>query len=546
MAAPEFHVSSINHLTPAPRRPPSEVPSQGRAFKAVVVLFQSGGCDSFNVLVPHSNCPGKDYYAEYAAVRADGALPFAKLLPVAVNTTTHPQPCRTFAVHPKLPVYKELFDAGQGAFLANIGALIEPVTKADYEAKAKRLPPSLFAHNIMQRSMHTVHPQDSGAKGVLGRAVTALTTHAPPYRSDLFSIHRQQRMLDGTRTPVIVDRAAGIKPLHQHDDLIDDLNKLAGFESGSMLADTYSALLQASLNKTKLLGDKLAATRTSVAFADDQVSQQLEQVAKLIKMRDALQNERAAFVVERGGFDSHNTWDIDGPLADINAGLDSFAREMEAQGVWDDVVFLTVSDFGRTLTSNGQGSDHAWGGNHFVAGGQVRGGQIFGAFPDTLQATGALNIGRGRLIPTIAWEAVWEGVLEWFGVPPAAMATVLPNLANFPPDLTYNATELFRGQSNAARATVNWDVAWTIPANPQTLTVAPGDTVTFTWDSFHDLQRTQTAGCDFTGAVELAGTSSAGAHVWTAPALGTYFFACSLGGHCSNGMYLQVEVAARQ
>jgi cullin-associated NEDD8-dissociated protein 1 len=105
---------------------------------------------------------------------------------------------------------------------------------------------------------------------------------------------------------------------------------------------------------------------------------------------------------------------------------------MRAQGVWNDVVVMSVSDFGRTITSNGQGTDHAWSGNHFIMGGGVKGKKILGKYPRGLRESDELNIGRGRIIPEIAWEHPWNGILEWFGVAPANMDICLPNRRNFP------------------------------------------------------------------------------------------------------------------
>mmetsp|Transcript_84204 Transcript_84204/g.168087 ORF Transcript_84204/g.168087 Transcript_84204/m.168087 type:complete len:120 (-) Transcript_84204:508-867(-) len=117
---------------------------------------------------------------------------------------------------------------------------------------------------------------------------------------------------------------------------------------------------------------------------------------------------------------------------------------MEAQGVWDQVAVLTASDFGRTLGSNGAGTDHAWAGNYMLLGGDVKGGQMLGEFPTNLDADSEVNIGRnGRLLPTTPWEAPWQGLAEWFGVPESQMAGVLPNAANFPTERLFSASQLF-------------------------------------------------------------------------------------------------------
>eukprot|EP00966_Prymnesium_polylepis_P179122 4147326-Prymnesium_polylepis.1 len=118
---------------------------------------------------------------------------------------------------------------------------------------------------------------------------------------------------------------------------------------------------------------------------------------------------------------------------------------MKLKGTWDDVALVTLSDFGRTLTSNGRGTDHAWGGNHMVLGGSVRGSQILGQYPATLAESDAnpLNIGRGRLIPTTPWEGVWNGLASWFGVDDHDLPTVLPNLHRFGPSHLITEAQLF-------------------------------------------------------------------------------------------------------
>ena len=136
----------------------------------------------------------------------------------------------------------------------------------------------------------------------------------------------------------------------------------------------------------------------------------------------------------KGGFDTHT--DVGTKLEEImtyvDDGVGAFKAEMEKQGLWDSVTLLTFSEFGRTLTSNGQGTDHAWAGNQFIMGGAVKGGKVHGKYPPSLHENHELNIGRGRLLPTTPWEGMWKGVAEWFGVEPAQMKTVLPNAENFP------------------------------------------------------------------------------------------------------------------
>ena len=163
-----------------------------------------------------------------------------------------------------------------------------------------------------------------------------------------------------------------------------------------------------------------------------------------MKMRGDLGTERGVFLTKTGGWDTHNTFDLAPRFTPINDALKSFKSEMQAQGIWDDVVVVTVSDFGRTLTSNGLGTDHAWGGNHFMAGGKVKGGRILGEYPDNLGPEGPLNVGRGRLIPTLSWESMWNGIVEWFGVEQNQKDYVLPNWSKFDTaGKTFSDTDLF-------------------------------------------------------------------------------------------------------
>ena len=151
MAAPEFHAT--NHLTPTDeaRQEAAKVTSMGRPYKAIVVLFLNGGADTYNLIVPHSNCAASDLYAEYEAVRGPAiALPKEKLLPF--NVSAGSQPCSTFGLHPELPALHDLYLSGEASFVANVGALVQPVTK-DTWRKTKDMPNSLFAHNAQQACM---------------------------------------------------------------------------------------------------------------------------------------------------------------------------------------------------------------------------------------------------------------------------------------------------------------------------------------------------------------------------------------------------------
>jgi len=214
---------------------------------------------------------------------------------------------------------------------------------------------------------------------------------------------------------------------------VPTISQLLAPTSSSLLGETFAGLLSSALVRSELVGDALAAVRLSSTFADESISEQLMQVAKVINASVALQTERAAFITRIGSFDTHsdNGPVLEDKLGMINAALRSFVAELKAQGRWEQTVVLTVSEFGRTITSNGLGTDHGWGGNHFLMGGAVRGGTIHGRYPDDLTSEGPLNVGRGRIIPTTPFEGVWKGVAEWWGVERERLPEVLPNLRHW-------------------------------------------------------------------------------------------------------------------
>jgi len=293
----------------------------------------------------------------------------------------------------------------------------------------------------------TVHAQSLAAKGVLGRVAQALRTQDDPYAVGLYSIAGNTKMLEGSEQPAdILHPKHGVLRFEHRGEMGDDLGALTARESASVFAETHLASLRSALHRTEGLGDVLDNVSLTETFDDElELGQQLQQVARVVAARGTLGAERDAFFVNLGGFDTHNDAeeDLREKFAEMDAALSTFVAELQAQGAWEDVALLSVSDFGRTLASNGQGTDHAWGGNHFLMGGGLAGGQVFGQYPSALGDEAPLNVGRGRLIPTTSWEAVWHGLAQWLGVEPAHMAAVLPNAANFPAGDLLTSQKLF-------------------------------------------------------------------------------------------------------
>jgi len=252
-----------------------------------------------------------------------------------------------------------------------------------------------------------------------------------------YSLNGIVKMLEGQQAQLVLD-ATGVVSFEHQAELQDAISNitLGGYRSyGSIFGETWAQQLQESLHTSQTLVTATSGVSLTATFPTTTMGRQFEQVARVIAAREHLQEERMVFFVKSGGWDTHSSLKdaVDANFLAINAALESFETEMKAQGVWQNTVLLTSSDFARTYAMNGAGTDHAWGGNYFALGGAVNGSQLFGEFPSSFAETSDVVISRnGRIIPTTPWESVWYGLAEWFGVPSSSMAQVLPNYANFP------------------------------------------------------------------------------------------------------------------
>ena len=339
----------------------------GRDFKAIVVLFLDGGADSFNMLVPLGNCPAKDLYAEYRTVRGDVKLDPSDLL--EFNTTMGTvQPCSTFGVHKSLDMVHELYQQGDAAFVANIGSLIEPIDRVSYYDGSKQIPAQIFAHNMGQKAAQNLHPQVGSSKGVLGRMLDQLSAQPEGYQGGAYSIAGNAKITDGEKhAPDIISPSNGavrfwgdLAGTGYNPELTPTIRRLLAPQSSSIFGETIAALHEAALDRSSLLADALDTVKLSETFGDTQVEQQFEQVAKLINVSSRLDTERGVYFVKIGSFDTHSDVGLilEEKLGQINSALRSFTKEMKAQRWWDHVTIFSISEFGRTITSNGLGTDH--------------------------------------------------------------------------------------------------------------------------------------------------------------------------------------------
>ncbi len=420
-------------------------------YKAIVCILLAGGSDSHNFLVPTDEGPGNTGpYWDYANLRDDLALPLRNpdgtdyLLNINPDNTS-----KKFGVHPFLPNVAQLFDQGDLAFIANIGTLVEPIlNNTQVYNDSKALPLGLYSHADQIMQWQTSVPQDRSAVGVGGRMADML--------KDMNSIQEisMNISLDGKNRfqagKTVVEYAIGNSadpndlgiqsiPYNSASGFLTDtrdeaINSIVNESYANIFQKTYGQLANQTLSSIEIFESALGKRPGfPTQFTGTNLSQDLRMMADVISVQNFLGANRQIFFTTFGGWDHHDEVinNQERMLPVLDNALSEFYSSMQDLNLADDVTVLTISDFGRTLTSNGNGSDHAWGGNSMVLGGAVNGKNVFGTYPDMLLSN-ELNLDeRGRFIPTTSVDELYADIALWFGVSPNDLNYVLPNLSNF-------------------------------------------------------------------------------------------------------------------
>jgi uncharacterized protein (DUF1501 family) len=431
VATSEFHANaisqSINSKLPAAK---SKVTRGIGDYKAVVYLFLDGGFDSYNMLVPHAcsgtNSAGVSVDKQYIDERGDLALTDEER---TLIIDAEQQPCSKFALHPELSLLKELYDEGDLVFFANAG-MIENVnmTRKNFE---ERTTMQLFAHNGMIKETQSMDPKKViPGTGLLGRLAAILERSGLSSSSISIdeSVVAVEPNIGEKPAPMIVSRNGvttfGRKPASEPFDVrpyAAEFNAISDSYEISLFGQTWSQQFLKSIEEAEDLKSHLDQAKLGKhwpSFLPD-YGQKFSMIAKLLSTHAQRLKRREFFVTTWAGWDHHMDMkrQILPMFRDLNKGLSLLVTELKHQGIWDDVAIIICSDFGRTVTSNnGKGSDHGWGGQYLMMGGDIQGGQILGQFPNDLTADSPLNVGRGRLIPTLSWDSIWNGIAEWMGV----------------------------------------------------------------------------------------------------------------------------------
>ncbi len=423
-------LSSILNLRMVGSLAAQEMPPE-EDYRALVCVFLAGGNDSFNMLAPVD----EDGHAEYLAARGGIGLPAGSFLAL-----DEPLPDgRTLGLQSTMPELHALYQAGKAGFVANVGTLVEPTTLAGFQSGEAALPLGLFSHLDQQMHWQSTLPESrSAAAGFAARMADLLQElNASNSVSMNISVAGLNLFQSGGATGVMAVDPAGVPQLTDwnHASFLDRrhaVESLLESEYRNVYERAFASLKRDAIatgSEFKAAIDGVGALQQTFT-GDNPLSQQLSMVARTIAARSSLGKSRQTFFVLLGGWDMHDGMaGHPGLLSILSEAIGEFQGAMAELGTEDKVTLFTASDFARTLSSNGNGTDHAWGGNQVVVGGAVAKG-VHGSYPE-LSLGSLLDTGRGRLIPTTSVDEYFADLALWMGVAPSSMGLVLPNLHRF-------------------------------------------------------------------------------------------------------------------
>ncbi len=435
-------------------------------YKAIVCILLAGGNDSFNMLVPYDQGSHNDYVTARSGLYTNPdpglAIPRSELANTVLNYNVGG---KQFALHPSMTRIHQLYNQNKVAFLTNIGTILHPdTTKQEYESNSN-MPIGLFSHSDQIQQWQTGIPDERSAKGWGGKMADLISDcNSSENISMNFSLSGTNIFQTGNTTvEYAIDPyygAVGIDGYDPNAMYLQERIRTQAIDSmlGSQYSDMFESTFVNTISKSRdgfvefSEAFQNAITFPEDVFPDTYLGAAMEMIIRSIDVRNPLGFKRQVFFVTVGGWDHHDEV-INNQLGMLGMVSDALGRFQDALGTSfnyvdgngvtkshaginaeGNVLTMMISEFGRTLTSNGNGSDHAWGGHTFVMGGPnvLDGSDIYGSYPSLdLSGSNPIELGLGRFIPTLSTDEYFAEIAKWFGVPPTDLPTLFPNIGEF-------------------------------------------------------------------------------------------------------------------
>ena len=415
-------------------------------YKALVCVYLFGGNDSYNMLVPRTAAA----HASYQSARPALAVPISDLLPINPASGSGGL---SWGLNPAMAGMHGLFEQGRAAILSNVGPLVQPTSRADYQARRVPLPPELFSHVDQQAYSMSMGNETAAKAGWGGRISDRLrdagfgSSMGLPIGltlsgSNMWLAGAESGMYTlGSSGPSRLDSTLRDSTWSRVVPRRDAFQRLidAGQRDSSAFVREHAKMNRRAINFSESVFSAINGTPAiTTPFPVDgtgaitRFGATMRTVARTISARGALGQRRQIFFVGLGGWDTHDNQPTDHPRlpTQLSQGLAAFYNATVELGIADSVTAFTMTDFGRTLNNNGDGTDHGWGGHSWVVGGDVVGRRIYGGAHEYALGS-AQDVGRGRMIPTTAVEQLGSTMARWFGLGFGDTSEIFPNLRNF-------------------------------------------------------------------------------------------------------------------